>query len=84
MCYNDYVATDNTDLIRRACAAWFHTGGADVPADNVVKDFEGKRYVVLKTSDYRTLAVYRVRPASGGRPGQLKRLVRWPPEVAPR
>ena len=77
--------TSDDDLKRRALAAWFRTtepdgalhidqptGGGDVV------EHDGKLYVVL--SNVRgTLAVYRVRTS-----GQLKRLRRWPAEVAER
>lgn len=68
------------DLTRRAIAAYYRTATAtmvDQPAGGGdVVEHEGKTYVVL--SNVRgTLAVYRVRTS-----GQLKRLRRWPAEVA--
>jgi hypothetical protein len=70
------------DLTRRAVAAYYRTATSvivDQPAGSGdVVDHEGKTYVVL--SNVRgTLAVYRVRTS-----GQLKRLKRWPREVAER
>jgi hypothetical protein len=73
------------DLTRRAIAAYYrtaHQDGAtatDQPSDaSGVVEHEGKTYVVLVNVN-GTLAVYRVRTS-----GQLKRLRRWPAEVAPR
>jgi hypothetical protein len=70
------------DLVRRAMAAYFRTGARDgVVLDqpgtgSAITHWQGKRYVVLANS-IRTLAVYRVRTS-----GQLKRLRRWPAQVA--
>jgi hypothetical protein len=76
---------DDHDLTRRAIAAYFRTARADgataVPqpaGGGDVVEHEGKLYVVLANVS-GTLAVYRVRTS-----GQLKRLRRWPPEVADR
>ena len=74
----------DADLERRALAAYFRaarTNGVtaiDQPSGGAgVVEHDGKLYVVL--SNVRgTLAVYRVRGS-----GALKRLRRWPPEVAP-
>lgn len=70
------------DLTRRAFAAYFRTaagGVVDQPANTSGPvDHEGKTYVVLHNVR-GTLAVYRVRTS-----GQLKRLKRWPAEVAER
>lgn len=62
---------------RRAFAAWFRSGGTDQPgAGSGVVDHEDKHYVVLRNVN-GVLAVYRIRTS-----GQLKRLRRWPAEVA--
>jgi hypothetical protein len=73
------------DLTRRAFAAYFRSqndGGytiVDQPANTSGPvEHEGKTYVVLENVR-GTLAVYRVRTS-----GQLKRLRRWPAEVAER
>jgi hypothetical protein len=73
------------DLTRRAMAAYFRTAdlagvmSPDQPSGSSGPvEHEGKTYVVL-TNSHRTLAVYRVRTS-----GQLKRLRRWPAEVAER
>jgi hypothetical protein len=70
------------DLSRRAIAAYLRTERdgifiVDEPGGSSgVIEHQGKTYVVL--SNFRgTLAVYRVRTS-----GQLKRLRRWPAEVA--
>jgi hypothetical protein len=75
---------DDEDLTRRAIAAYYRTAKADGvtaidhPAGGGdVVEHEGKTYVVLANVN-GTLAVYRVRTS-----GQLKRLRRWPAEVAP-
>ena len=61
-------------LFRRACAAWFRTGGTDQPGADAsrVENHGGKSYVVLRNVR-GILAVYRVR-----NDGKLKRLVRLP------
>ena len=64
------------DLLRRAMAAWFRSGSIEQPAASHVSEHAGKTYVVLKSVN-GTLAVYRVRTD-----GILKRLKRWPSEVA--
>jgi hypothetical protein len=68
----------DADLERRALAAYYRSGGTDQPSGGgFVVEHDGKLYVVL--SNVRgTLAVYRVRGS-----GALKRLRRWPREVAP-
>lgn len=64
---------DTEDLVRRAMAAYFRSGGTDQPSTaSCVAEHEGKAYVVLRNGG-RTLAVYRVRTS-----GLLKRLRRWP------
>jgi hypothetical protein len=73
----------DADLERRALAAYFRSGspGAilDQPAGGGdVVEHDGRLYVVL--SNVRgTLAVYRVRGS-----GALRRMKRWPREVAER
>ncbi len=73
------------ELTRRAFAAYFRA--ADQAGSGVVNQpasssgpvtHQGKTYVVLENVN-GTLAVYRVRNS-----GQLKRLRRWPAEVAAR
>jgi hypothetical protein len=71
------------ELTRRAFAAYFRTAQQDGAAivdqpgnGSGPVEHEGKTYVVLGNAR-GTLAVYRVRPS-----GQLKRLRRWPVEVA--
>jgi hypothetical protein len=67
------------DLTRRAFAAWFRAGAIDQPANSSgVRMHDGKQYVVLENAR-GTMAVYRVR-----NDGKLKRLRRWPTEVAER
>lgn len=70
------VALDKVDLLRRAFAAWFRSGGTDQPANssNLV-ELDGLGYVVLR-SVRGPLAVYRVR-----NDGMLKRLKRWPEDL---
>jgi hypothetical protein len=73
------------DLTRRAFTAYFrtsqahHLGVTDQPANTAgVVHHDGKTYVELHNAR-GTLAVYRVRTS-----GALKRLKRWPAEVAER
>jgi hypothetical protein len=68
----------DTDLTRRAFAAYFRSGGFDVPDGADVVEHDGKLYVVLSNVS-GTLAVYRVRGS-----GALRRMKRWPREVAGR
>lgn len=69
--YNiDDMALD--ELTRRALAAYFESGGGELPSVTDVVKVGGKRYVTLKRSG-RLLAAYRVR-----NDGKLKRLVRLP------
>jgi hypothetical protein len=76
------TAFTDRDLGRRALAAYYRTENRagvipDAPSGwGDVVEHQGLTYVVLANS-YRTLAVYRVRTS-----GQLKRLRRWPKEVA--
>jgi hypothetical protein len=72
---------NDEDLTRRAFAAYFKEArgwGEPVQPSNGsgVVEHDGKTYVVLLNSN-GTLAVYRVRNS-----GALKRLRRWPTEVA--
>lgn len=78
------IANDS-ELERRAIAAYYRTpvGGSDgvfidTPGGGAdVTEHDGKLYVVLQNSR-GTLAVYRVR-----NDGVLRRMKRWPREVAP-
>jgi hypothetical protein len=72
------MMVDVDDMQRRALAAYFRTGGIDQPAGGGdVVEHQGRTYVVL--SNVRgTLAVYRVRAYDG----RLRRMRRWPREVA--
>jgi hypothetical protein len=76
------LARSYPDLQRRAMAAYFRT--ADVPSpdqpagDPEVIEHDGKLYVVLSNTG-RALAVYRVQNN-----GILRRMKRWPREIAPR
>jgi hypothetical protein len=70
---------DDADVGRRALAAYYRSGGTDPPAGGGdVTEHEGKLYVVLQGAR-GTLAVYRIRGS-----GALRRMKRWPREVAPR
>lgn len=70
------------DAARRALAAYFRTAGddgsiVDQPDGSPdIAEWDGKKYVVLYNVR-GTLAVYRVRTS-----GALKRLRRWPAQVA--
>jgi hypothetical protein len=75
----------DAELISRALAAYFRTIASekgeyhDLPdRDSGVAEHEGRRYVVLRSVS-GTLAVYRVRGS-----GALRRMKRWPREVADR
>ena len=75
MIYNHILSlmANNDDLLRRAFAAWFRTGGMDQPANTSgVEAHEGHQYVVLRNVR-GTLAVYRVK-----NDGMLRRMRRWP------
>jgi hypothetical protein len=82
----DKFASDD-ELCRRAIAAYFRTavGGSDgvfidTPGWGTdVTEHDGKRYVVTQDSRGTTVAVYRVQ-----NDGALRRMKRWPREVAPR
>lgn len=70
------VEKDETELTRRAFAAWFRAGGTDQPsAGSGVETAGGKDYVVLRNVR-GVLGVYRIR-----NDGLLKRLRRWPSEL---
>lgn len=60
------------EIARRALAAYFETGGGDLPKSARVQRLRGKQYAVLRKGD-AVLACYRVR-----NDGKLKRLVRLP------
>ncbi len=73
------------ELERRALAAWYRTAASDgvvaidAPAGGAgVAEHDGRLYVVLQNVR-GTLAVYRVQ-----NDGVLRRMKRWPPEVAAR
>jgi hypothetical protein len=70
---------EDEEYIRRAIAAWLRGGsGRPMPANtSSVEEYNGKFYVELHNFN-GTLAVYRIR-----NDGVLKRLKRWPKEVAP-
>ena len=62
------------DLMKRAFAAWFRSGGTDQPSatSSGVESHDGKQYVVLRNTR-GVMKVYRVRPD-----GMLKGLRRYP------
>lgn len=66
------------DLLRRAMAAYFRSGGSDQPSSSAsgVQEVDGLMYVVLRNVN-EVLSVYRVRPN-----GLLKGLKRWPKELS--
>lgn len=68
---------DEDDVMRRALAAYFRSGGTDQPSARAsgIRHLGSLGYAVLRTSD-RMLAVYRVRSD-----GMLKRLKRWPAQL---
>ena len=64
------------ELLRRAYAAWFRSGGSDQPGSSSSVDVaDDKQYVVLRNAR-GTMAVYRVRTD-----GILKRMKRWPRDL---
>jgi hypothetical protein len=68
---------DDTDLKRRALAAYFRTGGTGQPDGSpALVEVDGKQYAVLGNGD-TVLAVYRVRAYDG----VLQRLKRWPASI---
>jgi hypothetical protein len=71
--------SDTDDLLRRALAAHFRSGGTTHPSrDSAVRTAGGLPYVVLR-GIVGTLAVYRVRTVKGQ--PMLKKLKRWPAEL---
>jgi len=74
---NTYTFGDEEDIIRRAFAAWFRSGGTDQPASesSLVEDVGDKHYATLRNYN-GVLACYRITNQ-----GQLKRLKRWPKEI---
>lgn len=73
---------DDASLCRRAMAAYFRTPDSVSPAQpsggGAVTEHDGRLYVVLQNVG-GVLAVYRVQ-----NDGILRRMKRWPREVAPR
>jgi hypothetical protein len=66
-------AASNPDLLSRAYAAYFRSGGVDVPSNaSDVIVFGAKTYAVLRNL-HGILAIYRLLKS-----GQLKRLRRYP------
>lgn len=57
---------------KRALAAYYSTGGEELPTSVVVQQSSGLNYAVLRRSS-KILAVYRIR-----RDGKLKRMIRPP------
>jgi len=71
-------AGERSDLVRRACVAWFRSGGTEIPSQaSAVKVRLGLVYVVLHGAS-GVLAVYRVRPDNLA----LRVLTRWPKSLA--
>jgi len=61
------------DMVKRAMAAWFRSGGNIQPANTSgVRTHDKRKYVVLENIN-GFLAVYRIKTD-----GFLKRLKRWP------
>ena len=72
------VSTDSENVMRRAFAAYFRTGGetAPYPSNNSsVEEVNGLQYAVLRNVN-DLLAVYRVEKT-----GTLRRMRRWPKEL---
>lgn len=70
-------ADQRADLLRRAMAAWFKTGGTETPTGaSGIKMRLGLAYVALHGST-GLLAVYRVRPDNLA----LRAMKRWPESV---
>ena len=66
-------AASNPDLLSRAYAAYFRSGGVDLPSNaSDVIVFGGKTYAVLRSVN-GILAIYRLLKS-----GQLRRLRRYP------
>jgi hypothetical protein len=69
-----------TQLMRRALAAWFKTGGTEMPSGTSgIKMHQGRAYAVLHGTN-GVLAVYRVRQVNDEL--MLRVLKRWPASVA--
>lgn len=68
------------NMIGRALAAWFRTGGTDSPASDAsgISEVGGLHYAVLRNAN-GVLAVYRIETPEGG--PRLRRLKRWPKEL---
>jgi|SRR5271165_2195267 len=66
-----------SDVVRRAYAAWFRSGGHDMPSESAsdMCVVEGKHYVTLRNVN-GVLACYRITNQD-----QLKRLKRLPKEI---
>jgi hypothetical protein len=71
------VGFDERDLLRRAFAAWYRTGGTEQPASADVQTVDGLTYVRL-VGEHGILAVYRVEASA-----RLKRLRRFPKALHP-
>jgi hypothetical protein len=70
------MGIDEEALTRRAFAAWYRTGGRDIPASGSgVRTVKRKHYVVLENVR-GILAVYRVK-----NDGMLRRMRRWPSQL---
>lgn len=72
---------DEPALLRRALVAYHgdrtSTGWPDAVESGVERHAQ-LNFVCLRNTRGRLLAVYRLRRETAGKPGQLKRLVRWP------
>ena len=73
---------DTPSLVARAIAAYYRFGLAQKLGElsasaTALAELAGKQYVVMRTDQRDVLTVYRVR-----NDGVLKRLVRWPSELA--
>lgn len=75
--FPQYSPVDEDDMVRRAMAAWFRSGGTDQPAQvpSGIREHLGKRYVALENVN-GILAVYRIK-----NDGILKCLKRWPKDI---
>jgi hypothetical protein len=65
------------EMVKRATAAWFRSGGDDQPGSGPsgIREHEGKKYVVLENVN-GILAVYRIK-----NDGLLRRMKRWPKAI---
>lgn len=66
----------DTDLMRRALAAYVRSGGDPSEITPVVEELDGRQYVVLRDPG-GVAAVYRVRAYDG----ILRRMKRWPQAI---